>query len=249
MEAFKTSMSQAGGFYMSTEDQVRAQRLPDLQPDNKEGQFRSHPTFAHTREITQDSDQDYFSASSLSSVSSDSSLAFRWKQDPMPSPHVKEDSGYGFSASSFGVQAFEEHRDRYAQLDSVRSRPRPSLRLEDDAILRSSGGSFDRSSMTYSANSSLEDSTSQKEASTLAAAPPAISGSLTPRLGDFWHGTDHPFPQSLQDARNLAQVGFPAGGHHPHDSARRMPTLPGEEPYHGTAQKHDRMLRHSYSVS
>lgn len=245
-QAFKTSMSQAGGFYMTTEDQTRAQRLSDLLTRTNEGQFRPQTAFGHAREFTRDSEQDYFSASSLS-ASSGSSLAFQWKQDPTLSPHYKEDSGYGFPNSSIGSQALDESTDRCASRGSAKNRLRPSLRLDDNAVLRGSGASFDRSLLSHSSDAHFEETRLHNTRNAFAVHP-QISGSMTPRMSDFWQAGINAFPQTLHDARDLSQNQTPSGRHLPGETARRMPTFPGDDPYYGGTQGHDKALRHSYSV-
>lgn len=249
MQAFTVSMGQGGGFYMNTEDRSKAHRLLDFQVHGDEGNFRPTSAFGHARNLTSDSENDYFSMSSLSSSSSDSALSSQWKHDSMLSGHHKEHSGYGLSGPTTAryTSRIDDASDPYTRIIHSRNRDRPALRLQDEAILRSSNISSDENGLALSADSKYSGYNDNNIAPYTAASE--LQGNLTPRIGAFWQSEDHALPQSLYDVQRGRQTGYQNFAPLVSTAGRRMPTFPGEESYYGTSQASERMLRHSYSVS
>lgn len=254
IHAFTASMSQGGGFYMNTEDQAKAQQRQGVSNEADEGQLRPTPSFSHTRSFTGESEQDYFSMPSLSSSNSDSSLSFQWNPGTILSPHAKEDSGYGYQRpdllqSNADPQVTQPTSilDPYAP--SLRVRPRPSLRLQEDAALKSLNVSFERNSLTDSSSSSARFGIDHQRIVAANVAIAQLPGNLTPRFDAFWHSESDHFPQSGYQGdqgptSNREHVRSYSAAHD-----GRMSSFPHNEPCYGAGQIYDRVLRHSYSVS
>lgn len=234
---------------MNTEDHALAQRLSDVQIQGEGDQFRPSPAFGHGRNLTGDSD--YFSMSSLSSSSSDSSLSFQWKQDPILASHQGEDSGYALSGSTSTHHSnhANDPSSPYAPIAHVRSRDRPSLRLQDDATNQSFNNVSDRGRLARSP----PDSECPRAGAYNNIAPypstPDLQGNLTPRIGAFWQSESKAFPQSLYEVQHdpkasnqdIASLSNTGTGH--------MPTLSSDELYYNQNQVPERILRYSHSVS
>lgn len=139
--AFRISPNnQTGGFYMHAEDSNTRPRQHASEAGHLSGlQMQPASSLDHYRSRTRDTDQDYFSMSSNSAGSLNSSYSSHWNQDSLVSPHTKEDSGYALFQPSFPDA--NSNATIAPQLNSSidsRVRQRPSLRLYQSSALYSS---------------------------------------------------------------------------------------------------------------
>lgn len=153
MHALKVSISQGGGFYMSEEDQARVQQQQQhqsiLSSAAEEGQFRpptSSRSLSDSRSLSSDSDQDYFS---ISSISPSSSLSSRRRGgNEIVFSHKQEDSGYipaenYYRSTTSGPDSTSHSNSNspvcsYDVLSSdLRRLNRPSLTLHSNSLTQS----------------------------------------------------------------------------------------------------------------
>lgn len=255
MYAFRMSSGHGGAFFMPS-DQSSVQESSVSTLHGSHVHQNSHSSLEESRSRSSDGEHAFSTIPDMSTSLSDSSLSSYWSEDPLLSPHAKEDSGYGLARPGFVRSDSASNVPKGSDIGhdtpafSTRLRNHPALRLHDDSLARSANAFSDRASLATSGNSSYFDLTAYQDD---ASAAYPMQENLTPRMAPSaagnWPSEQTRLSEVVHDHTARIYSRDQLYSSSSSENSRRQHSFPSDPSYAAAPHiEQRRVLRPSFSV-